>query len=68
MEVKEIRIVVQEWYETDTTKTGWDSHGWSFRDDGLTMDESKWTIINHIDSDKHYNPIMGIAEKVTKLF
>ena len=37
MKITERRIVRQEWYETDTTKTGWDSHGWVFNDTGATM-------------------------------
>ena len=59
--VIERRIVTQDWYETDTTKTGWDSHGWTF-DDGAQMDDS-WTIVSHLTLDKHYNPWVGIAER-----
>jgi len=58
--VIEKRVVFQEWYETELTKTGWDSHGWRF-DDGFTADG--WEISDVIEADKHYNPIIAIAER-----
>lgn len=58
--ITEKRVVYQEWYETEYTKTGWDSHGWCF-DDGTQA--SGWDIIEHVQSDKHYNPTIGIAER-----
>ena len=61
MTVTERRIVRQDWYETETTKTGWDSHGWTF-DNGEQMDDS-WTIVSHLTLDKHYNAWVGIAER-----
>ena len=61
MKVTERRLVKQEWYETDTTKTGWDSHGWTF-DDGTQMHDS-WTIVYHLTFDKHYNLWVWIAER-----
>lgn len=67
MNITERRIVEQEWYETEFTKTGWDSHGWHFKDDGQTIDESEWTIMEHLDMDKFYNPILAIAEKETEI-
>jgi len=67
MEINEIRVIIQEWYETNCTKTGWDSNGWIFKDDRLPIDNS-WEITKHLDSDKHYNPIVGIAEKKTLIF
>lgn len=67
VKIIEKRIVIQEWYETDATKTGWDSHGWEFKDDGRTMDETEWTIVNHLELDKFYNPVLGIAEKETEI-
>jgi hypothetical protein len=60
--ITEKRIVRQEWYETETTKTGWDSNGWFFDDDGFAMPEN-WTISQHIHFDKFGNPILGVAEK-----
>lgn len=66
MKITERRIVYQNWYETECAKTGWDSHGWSFRDDGSVMDY-KWTIIEHIEYDKFYNPLTAIAEKETEI-
>ena len=59
--VIERRIVTQDWYETETTKTGWDSHGWRF-DDGLIMG-NYWTIVEHIYLDKFGNPIKAVAER-----
>lgn len=38
MKVKERRVVRQEWYETDCTKTGWDSHGWIFMEGYMLED------------------------------
>ena len=67
IKVTEKRIVTQEWYETECTKTGWESHGWSFKDDGIPM-SYKWTITDIIDTDKHYNPTLAVAELETELF
>ena len=64
--VKERRLVYQDWYETELTKTGWDSNtGWYFREgDFMTLD---WTIVEILDCDKHYNPLLGIAERKIKV-
>lgn len=62
----ERRIVRQEWYETEYSKTGWDGYGWYF-DGGEYMDETDWTIIEYIDSDKFGNPIIAIAEREIKI-
>jgi len=59
--VTERRIVTQEWYETEYSKTGWDSHGWVFND-GRTIGTA-WTIVEHIHLDKFGNPFVGIAER-----
>lgn len=59
--VTECRIVTQDWYETETTKTGWDSHGWFF-DDGMIMDDS-WTVVEHLHFSKFGNPVKSIAER-----
>lgn len=66
MIVTERRIVLQDWYETEYSKTGWDSHGWIFKDDyqGLT---TGWEIVEILDSDKYGNPTLGVAEKQTKI-
>jgi len=61
-EVIERRIVRQEWYETEFTKSGWDNTGWVFDDDGIEMPYT-WTIVEHLLIDKHYNPLIGVAEK-----
>lgn len=61
MKITERRIVTQEWYETDTTKTGWDSHGWTF-DNGEQVGDG-WIIVQHIHLDKFGNPIAGVAER-----
>lgn len=62
MTVTEKRIVKQEWYETEDSKTGWDSHGWVFDDNGQTMPNS-WTITQYIKLDKFGNPYLGIVVK-----
>jgi len=59
--VVERRVVTQEWYETETTKTGWDSHGWIF-EDGTPIDNT-WTVIEHMHVDKFGNPFVGVAER-----
>ena len=66
MIIKEIRIVNQDWFETKFSKTGWDSHGWFFADDGSIMG-NQWTIVEHLKSDKFGNPFLGVAEKVTTI-
>lgn len=32
MKIIERRLVIQEWYETEYSKTGWNSHGWFSKD------------------------------------
>lgn len=64
--ITEKRIVRQEWYETELTKTGWDSFGWIFEDDRQHVPES-WTITQHIHLDKFGNPFLGVAEKETSV-
>jgi hypothetical protein len=59
--VTERRTVWQAWYETDTTKTGWDSDGWYFKD--MSRMGADWTIVHHQYLDKFGNPIKGIAER-----
>lgn len=67
MKITERRIVRQEWYETETTNTGWDSHGWEFLDSGASALYNKWDIVEHLESDKFGNPILAIAEKETEI-
>jgi hypothetical protein len=55
--------VYQEWTEDENEKTGWSGSGWIFKDDDEFMEENKWTIIEHLDSDKYYNPILAIAQR-----
>ncbi len=61
MKITERRIVRQDWYETETTKTGWDNTGWVFSD-GSSMG-TVWTIVQHIHLDKFGNPFVGVAER-----
>lgn len=65
MKITERRIVTQEWYETDTTKTGWESHNWEF-DTGSNLDYG-WVVIEHLRTDKHGNPTLGIAEREVEI-
>lgn len=66
MIITERRLVIQDWYETELNKTGWDSHGWIFRDDyqGLF---TGWKIVEILDNDKYGNPVLGLAEKETEI-
>lgn len=68
MKITERRIVTQHWYETELTKTGWDSHGWVFSD-GSTISEihSSWIIASHIRIDKFGNPFVGVAEREVEI-
>jgi len=63
MKITERRIVEQQWYETELSKTGWDSHGWVFKDDNTPIDYN-FEVIEILEYDKFYNPILAIAEKV----
>lgn len=65
--VTERRLVVQGWYETEYSKNGWESYGWQFMDTGHFIDGSGYEVTQILDSDKHYNPILGIAEKETEI-
>jgi len=68
MKITERRVVEQEWYETCVSKTGWETLGWVFKDseDGF-IDERDWRVVDHLETDKYYNPIMAIAEKETEI-
>jgi hypothetical protein len=66
MKITERRIVEQEWYETECTKTGWDSYGWVFKDDYQGIING-WEIVDILDTDKFYHPILAIAEKETEI-
>lgn len=67
MKIVERRLVIQDWYETEYTKTGWDNHEWQFKDDRNVINPQEWVIISHLDSDKFGNPILAIAEKETEI-
>ena len=70
MKITERRIVMQDWYETEYSKTGWESQGgWRFLDspDYGEIDGYGWTIVEHLRTDKHYNPTLAIAEKETEI-
>ena len=66
MKIIERRVVEQEWYESEFSKTGWDSYGWVFKDDyqGIL---SGWEIVEHSHIDKFGNAWLGIAEKETEI-
>ena len=66
MKVTERRIVEQQWFETEVSKTGWDSHGWVFKYNfqGIL---SGLEIVQHLHTDKFGNSWLGIAEKETKI-
>ena len=66
MKVTERRIVEQHWYEDTYTIRGWDSHGWVFKDDYQGIVDG-WEIVDILDMDKFYHPILAIAEKETEI-
>ncbi len=66
MTITERRIVKQDWYETECSKTGWDSNGWYFADTGHGMGND-WTIVEYLHLDKHSNAYVGVAEKDTNV-
>lgn len=65
-EIIERRIVTQEWYETEFSKTGWDSQGWRFDDGTYIEHRENWTVVEHIRTNKFGNPIIGVAEREVK--
>lgn len=67
MKITETRVVVQEWYETEFTKNGWDSNDWIFMDSRESVIGSGYDVVKILDSDKWHNPILGIAEKETEV-
>ena len=64
MKITERRIVEQDWYETEYSKTGWDSYGWRFDDGSYNLG---WDVVEIIRSDKYGNPILAIAEKENEI-
>jgi hypothetical protein len=67
MKITERRIVEQQWYETELSKTGWDSYGWVFKDSGSNVEVNGWEIVEHLHVDKFGNAWLGIAEKETEI-
>lgn len=67
MKILERRLVIQDWYETESTKTGWDSHGWKFLDDYEYISYMGWAVVDILKTDIHYNPTLAIAEKETEI-
>ena len=45
MKIIEVRVVEQQWYETEFSKTGWDSYGWVFKDSGSNAEVEGWEVI-----------------------
>lgn len=67
MKVIERRVVEQQWYETEFSKTGWDNFGWVFKDSGSNAEVSGWEIVDYLRIDKFGNAWLGIAEKETEI-
>lgn len=67
MKITERRLVEQQWYETEYSKTGWDSYGWVFKDSGSSVENEGWEIVQILEYDKFINPISAIAEKETEI-
>ena len=66
MKIKETRLIYQEWYETELSKTGWDTHGWRFDDGTYYPLENGWDMVEHLRFDKFGNPILALVEKETE--
>ena len=66
MKITELRLVFQEWYETEYSKTGWDSYGWRFKDDGNYISDD-WKTFSILNNDKFGNEILGIVQKITEI-
>ena len=64
--VIERRIVTLDWYETEMTKTGFDSYGWVFDDDGHTMGNADDSRKDSIVKQEIYE--MCIKDKYNVLF
>ena len=67
MIITERRIVEQNWYESEDSKTGWENNGWCFHDTGRSVERTGYEIVQHLESDKFGNTTLGIAEKQTKI-
>ena len=65
--VEEKRVVMQIWYETDRTTTGWGSQGWFFDDNGHDIEGTGYEVVEILENDKFSNPIIGIAVKNTEI-
>lgn len=62
MKIVETRIVYQDWYETEYSKTGWDTNtGWYFKEGDIYNFD--WEIIKILHHDKFGNPLIAIVEK-----
>lgn len=67
MKITERRLVSQHWYETEYSKTGWNSYGWEFKDSGANPEVEGWTIVEQLRTDKFGNSWLGIAERETEI-
>lgn len=64
--IKERRVVYQDWYETEHSKTGWETNvGWYFKEGDFISPD--WEIKEILESDKFGNPILAVAEKDTEI-
>jgi hypothetical protein len=64
--ITERRVVAQDWYEDDDSKTGWDSNGWYFFDSLMFMGDD-WNVVEILDTDKYDRSILAIVEKETEI-
>lgn len=67
MKITECRIVMQDWFESEYSKTGWDSYGWRFLDDAEDISYMDWIIVDILKTDNYYNPTLAVAEKETNI-
>lgn len=67
MKITERRIVMQDWFESEESKTGWESEdGWWFKDTEDLI-SNQYEIVEILDFDKYGNPLIAIAEKETEI-
>ncbi len=51
--------LIQEWFESEESKTGWDSSGWTYVDGSELSLVDSMRCVGITDYDKYNNPIRG---------
>lgn len=63
MKTTESVLVVQDWFEDESSKNGYESIGWTFKDTEEIIGDT-WNVVSVIDTDKYGHPITGIAQRM----